>query len=113
MEVSTNLFDQFLLCQLSLADTAIADRIHKREQLVQRWVAESRRRNASVQRLQADAPLRPFWMRPYGRKIRAGGKMTAQRLRGVRGHDTSRYFSSSSRKSIFQAVNQELLHCGE
>ena len=46
-DVATNSFDQFFLCQLSLAGTAVTERIHERKHLVQRGIAESRRRTLS------------------------------------------------------------------
>ena len=63
-----------------------------------------------IQRLEADASLRPFVVRPNRRKVRIGGKVTAQRLRGVRRRDAPRHFAPPCRKDVFQAVDQKLLY---
>jgi hypothetical protein len=103
MQVSTNPFGQFLLRQLSLAGTAVAERIEERQHFVQRGVAESRRRNALVQWLERDTSMRPFGMRPDRRKFGIGREMTAQRLRGMRRHDAAGHFSALRGEHVLQA----------
>lgn len=109
MQMSANPFREFFLRQLSLARTAVTERVHEREHFVQDRIPKSRGWNRLVQRHETDASLRSFGMRPHRRKVGTCSEMPTQRLRGVGGDDAPGHFPSPGRKGVFQTVNEEFL----